>query len=303
MHNIIEFDKLLNSLPGEVRNNFSLSNSCWFNVGGQARWLYRPKSSSDLGLLIKYTNDFKIPLLVIGVGSNILIKESGFFGVVVKLGKNFNYIKVDDGTVEVGCSTLDVNLSNWSLNNSYSGFEFLSGIPGTIGGAIAMNAGCYGSEIKNILHKVEIINNSGEIIILDNKDLNFSYRKHNLGYNPIFTRAWFLLNKGNEIEIQNKMNFISENKNITQPTKAKTGGSTFKNPDSIDKKAWQLIDECDLRGFSIGGARFSEKHCNFLINNGTATSNDIENLIKLAQEKVYKKFGIKLDLEIKIIGE
>ena len=236
------------------------------------------------------------------MGSNTLIRDRGFDGVIIKLGKSFSRITLfDSETLIAGASALDREVSNFALKNSLSGFEFLSCIPGTIGGAIRMNSGCYDTDVSKILISVQVMDLKGRVRVINASDIKFSYRDCNLDKDLIFISATFKGTRNNKSIIQQKMNNFIEQKKISQPSKIKTCGSTFKNPEN--KKAWKLIEDADCGGMTIGDACISKKHCNFFVNNGKAKSEDLENLIYQVQNKVLDKTGVNLELELQIIGE
>lgn len=292
----------LPKVRGEYRFSVPLEKSTWFGVGGNADVLYKPEDIEDLSYFIK-NKPKNLELIVLGVCSNVIIRDKGFRGCVIKLGRNFSNIECgDNDKIIASASALDVNVARFAAENEIGGLEFLIGIPGTIGGALAMNAGAYGTEIKDVLISAKAIDEKGDIIELKNSDIGFGYRKNSLPKDVIFVEAEFLGKKSSKENILAKMKNISESRETTQPIRTKTGGSTFKNPPG-NKKAWQLIDEAGLRGYKIGGAQVSEKHCNFLINTGNATATDIESLGEEIIKKVKEKFNITLEWEIKIIGE
>ncbi|AZL15463.1 UDP-N-acetylmuramate dehydrogenase [Rickettsiales endosymbiont of Stachyamoeba lipophora] len=295
---------LFSKLPGVLRLNYPLNKTNWFNVGGTTKYFYKPLNTQDLAEIINIAYINQINILPLGVGSNILIRDGGFDGLVIKLGKEFNYIQASEDLIEIGASVLDQNVAAWTLNQSFKGFEFLSGIPGTIGGALAMNAGCYGAEIKDILVKAEIVNHSGQVQMLYNEDLRYTYRKHGLNFKPYFTRGWFKAIKGEQEAIKLKMDHITKQREQTQPLRSKTGGSTFKNPDPsiCSLKAWELLDKVGMRGFEHHGAKFSDVHCNFLINFNNASATAIEELGEIAKKRVFEQFGIELTWEIERVG-
>lgn len=293
-----------NNLPkvrGSYRDNFNLSGVTWFNVGGAADILFKPLDVEDLSHFIKHKPK-NIPYMVLGVGSNLLVRDGGIRGVVIRLGRGFTDISHDDNQLVVGAGALDVNVSKYCLENSIEGLEFLSGIPGVIGAAVAMNAGAYGKEIANCLIKAEAIDESGNLIVIDNKEFGFKYRGNSLADNLIYTKVYFKVSLGQKEEIEERINQIQQQRESSQPIRSKTGGSTFKNP-SGDKKAWQLIDEAGCRGLKIGDAVMSEKHCNFLINLGNATAAEIEDLGEMVRRRVFDNSGLMLEWEIKIIGD
>jgi UDP-N-acetylmuramate dehydrogenase len=235
------------------------------------------------------------------VGSNTLIRDGGFDGVIIKLGKSFSHISLfDDNTIIAGSSTLDRNLSNFALENSLSGFEFLSCIPGTIGGGIRMNSGCYQEDISKILISVQVMDTNGIIKVIYSRDINFFYRGSNLPNDLIFISATFKGIKDDKNKIESKINKFVEKKKKDQPSKIKTCGSTFKNPEN--NKAWKLIKDSGCAGINFGDAFISDKHCNFFVNRGNAKSSDLEKLIHEVESKVLSKTGIKLELELQIIG-
>lgn len=297
MWNISDLPKV----EGKIRESVDLSKSCWFRVGGEARFLYKPSSAEDLSFFLKNKPD-SLPIYVLGVGSNVIIKDEGFPGVIIKLGRDFNFIeKIDDNSLSVGCAVLDLNLAEYSLQNSIQGLEFFAGIPGTIGGAIAMNAGAYGSELKDVLISAQAVNSEGEIKNFLSDEIDFKYRFNNLSKSWIFTSCIIKSEPGDAKNIEEKINQVQKSRASTQPIKSRTGGSTFKNP--ADYKAWELIDKAGCRGYKIGGASVSKLHCNFLINEGSATAQDLIDLIVYVKDKVYKSSGVLIEEEIKIIGD
>ena len=293
----------------EIKKNFSsqilfdenLSKYSWFNLGGPAKIVFKPKNLSELSFFLKKINGLN-KFKVLGAGSNTLIRDGGFDGIIIKLGKSFSHISLfNKNTIIAGSSTLDKNLSNFGLENSLSGFEFLSCIPGTIGGGIRMNSGCYGEEISKILISVQVMDLNGNVKVIYASDIKFAYRKCDLDSNLIFISATFKGKSDNKNNIQKKMSNLIEKKKKDQPSKIKTCGSTFKNPEN--SKAWKLIKDSGCAGMKIGDAHVSEKHCNFFVNSGKASSLDLEKLINEVKKKVYEKTGINLELELQIIGE
>lgn len=293
---------MINNLPkvrGSYRENFLLSKVTWFGVGGCAQILFKPADIEDLSYFLK-TKSPNIPYLVLGVGSNILVRDGGVKGVVIRLGKEFTEITHNENYLTAGAGALDLNVSNYCLDNSLEGLEFLSGIPGVIGGALAMNAGAYGQEISNHLIKLEALDEHGNLITIKQEDCGFQYRSSNLNKNLIFTKAYFKIKAGDKNLIAKRMEDIQQQREQSQPIRNKTGGSTFKNPQG--HKAWQLIDQAGCRGLRVGDAIMSEKHCNFLINQGSATASEIEQLGEQVRKAVFNNSGIMLEWEIKIIG-
>ena len=283
------------------RKNADLSKTNWFQVGGRAEYLYRPENTADLSEFLSQLPQ-EIPVTVLGVGSNIIIRDGGIDGVVIKLGRGFTDIVMgNESWVMSGAAVLDINLANFAAENGVAGLEFLSGIPGTIGGAVKMNAGAYGADISQILITAEIVERNGEISTIGTNDLGFSYRKSEFPKGAIVTKAVFRAVAGDSEEIKQKISLIKKSREETQPIREKTGGSTFKNPEG--HKAWELIDKAGCRGLTIGGAQISEKHCNFMINTGSATAADLENLGEEVRKRVLEKTGILLEWEIKRIGK
>lgn len=290
----------LPSVRGTYRYDVDLSKTTWFGVGGKADVLFRPFNTNDLSYFLR-KKPKEIPVYVLGVGSNILVRDKGIRGVVIKLGRCFCEITHNKEFLISGAGAMDLNVAYYAMKNGISGVEFLSGIPGTIGGALKMNAGAYGTEIADVLVKAEAVDMEGNILILDKQDLQYVYRGSKLDKNLVFTKAWFKYSSAEPIEIKKRIDEINQKRNSTQPVRSRTGGSTFKNPGNY--KSWELIDKVGLRGYKIGGAKFSEQHCNFIVNEGNATADDIEQLGELARKKVQEQFGINLEWEIKIIGE
>jgi UDP-N-acetylmuramate dehydrogenase len=278
-----------------------LAKDSWFKVGGEADTLFIPDDTKDLSEFL--INKPKLAELnILGLCSNVIISDKGVSGFVVKLGNGFTEVTIDGCLVKVGCGLPNAHLIPQLLKAGLTGLEFLSGIPGSIGGAVAMNAGCYGHEVRDTLVSVDAVNKTtGKIYQILAKDLGLGYRHNSLTDDFIFTNASFLLKfEQDHNKIRENIKKIAEMKLTSQPGYERTGGSTFKNPDHC--KAWELIDKAGLRGFVLGGAKVSEKHANFLINEGKASSQDLENLGELIIEKVKEKFNITLEWEIKRIG-
>ena len=285
-----------------VYKNEKLSKYSWFGLGGFAKIFFKPKSALDLEKFLEKYNKKSKKIYILGAGSNTLFRDSGFDGVIIKLGTGFNYTKLlNNNKIEVGAATLDKKLSDFAKQKSITGFEFLSCIPGSIGGAITMNSGCYGHDISQIFFSLKAINFSGNLKSFNKDDVKFFYRGNNLPKDLIVLSAVFEGRPLNKREIESRQMKLINQKKESQPNKIKTCGSTFKNPQ--DKKAWKLIRSSNCSNLNIGGARMSSQHSNFFLNNGSATSSDIENLIKEVRTKVFLKTGINLELEIKIIGE
>ena len=285
-----------------VYKNEKLSKYSWFGLGGFAKIFFKPKSALDLKKFLEKYNKKNKKIHILGAGSNTLFRDSGFNGVIIKLGAGFNYIKLlNNNKIEVGAATLDKKLSDFAKQKSITGFEFLSCIPGSIGGAITMNSGCYGYDISQIFFSLKAINFNGNLKSFNKDDVKFFYRGNNLPKDLIVLSAVFEGRPLNKREIESRQMKLINQKKESQPNKIKTCGSTFKNPQ--DKKAWKLIRSSNCSNLNIGGARMSSQHSNFFLNNGSATSSDIENLIEEVRKKVFLKTGINLELEIKIIGE
>ncbi len=287
-----------------LNQNIKLSNYSWFNLGGNAEYFFKPKDKIQLLEFLKETKKKNITTTILGAGSNILFRDNGVKGAVIKLGKSFSYTKlIDDNIIEAGGSTLDRKVAEFAKENRLSNFEFLSCIPGSIGGAVIMNSGCYEYDISKILISIKAIDKiSCQEVELKKQDIKFMYRGSNLSKDLIIISVKLkgILDKKETIE-RKQIDFIHRKK-LSQPSQIKTCGSTFKNI-SKEKKAWMLIKEAGCEKLQEGEAMISEKHCNFFVNKGKAKSSDIEKLIQKVKQKVYEKTKEKLELEIKIIGE
>ena len=295
------YSQLKKNIQGELRENFDLSKSNWLGIGGKARFFFKPKDLKDLQILLRNNNQH-LPIIVIGSGSNLLVRDKGFDGVVIKFGKDFDYIKINNNIINCGPATQKSLLAEYAANNNLTGFEFLYCIPGTVAGGVVMNSGCYGSDISKIVLSISVIDMNGEIKIINNKDISFSYRHSSLTKGQIITNIEmkaFFLEKQKVLEI---MKNLKNKKDTEQPQKIKTGGSTFKNPNNSDKKAWQLIKESGCADLKVGGIKLSNLHCNFLENLGKASSDDAENLIQNIQREVFKQTNINLELELEVVG-
>tara|TARA_Y100000590_G_scaffold460785_1_gene620944 strand:+ start:16 stop:924 length:909 start_codon:yes stop_codon:yes gene_type:complete len=292
--------KIIPKLQSKFIFDYDIANHTWFKVGGKADLFCIVKDEKELEIILNNIH-IETPIFVIGAGSNVLVRDGGFKGLIIKLGKSFNLLNIENEFISVGSSILDSNLSKFAFNNSLKGFEFFSGIPGSVGGAIKMNAGCYGFETSNILKEVHIFNKKAEKKILKNKDLKLAYRHSNLLDTDIVTSVLFKGEYGDKKDIESKITEIKFKRENSQPLKYKTGGSTFKNPKN--QFAAKLIEESDCKGLVVGNAMVSKKHSNFLINMGNAKAEDLENLGNIVQEKVMKKSKIFLEWEIKIIGQ
>ena len=293
--------EVINKVSGKIIFEENLSKYSWFNLGGPAKVVFRPKNLNELSVFLKNIKGFN-KIKVLGAGSNTLIRDGGFNGVIIKFGKSFSHLSLfDENTIIAGAAALDKNVSNFALNNLLTGFEFLSCIPGTIGGGVRMNSGCYGEDISKILISLQVMNLNGKIKVIYSSDIKFSYRKCDLDSQLIFISATFKGKIGKKNEIQKKINNLVEKKKKDQPSQIKTCGSTFKNPEKY--KAWKLIKDSGCAGLKVGNAYISDKHCNFFVNKGNAKSSDLESLIDKVKNKVLKKTGINLELEVQIIGE
>ena len=298
----IDLKELMPEFTNNLKLDYDLKKKNWFNIGGKAKAFYKADSLRELiKFLKKIQNHEKIFLL--GAGSNTLITDKQFNGVVIKLANNFNNISLlKEDIIIAGSAVTDKSLSQFAMENSLGGFEFLSCIPGTIGGGIKMNAGCFKREFKDILISIQVLNKSGQVITIPNKDINFKYRESGLSDDLIFLSASFKGFRKNKDIIRNEIQLLKEKKEQAQPTKIKTSGSTFKNPiDQSNKKVWQLIKESVSLDKSFGDACISEKHCNFFVNKGNAKFEDMKNLIEYVSKSVLEKTGVKLETEIKII--
>lgn len=295
---------LIDKLPkvsGTYRVNVDLSKINWFNVGGPAEVVFRPSDIADLCKFIK-EKPKHIPLTILGVGSNLLVRDGGIKGVVLRLGRGFTDITEEQPgkLISCGAGALSFNAAVASIKFGISGLEFLSGVPGTIGGALAMNAGAYGSDVASVLEYAEAVDEFGQLHKLSLSDIGYVYRGNTLPEGMIFVRGVFRGVKAEPRDIKDKIDEITQQRESSQPVRARTSGSTFKNP--MGHKAWQLIDAAGLRGYKLGGAMVSEKHCNFFINTGNATAADIENLGEYVRKRVFEQSGIMLEWEVRVIG-
>ena len=298
----INLEELLLEFNGKIKFDHDLKKKNWFNIGGKTKIYYKAENLKELIKFLKKI-DKKEKIFILGGGSNTLITDKTYDGVVIKLSNNFNNISLlSNDIVIAGSAVSDKLLSEFAMNNNLGGFEFLSCIPGTIGGGIKMNAGCFGREFKDILISVQAINKSGEVMTIPAKVIDFKYRDSGLSDDLIFLSASFKGIKKNLDIIKKEMISLKEKKEEAQPTRIKTSGSTFKNPiNQSDKKVWQLIKDSVSLEKSFGDASISEKHCNFFVNKGNAKFEDMKNLIEFVSESVLKKTGVKLETEIKIL--
>ena len=300
--NIDDIEKNSNKFTGKIYFDYDISKLNWFNIGGKAAIYFKPETLKDLtNFLSIYKQRGKI--FLVGAGSNVLFKDEEYKGVIIKLSKNFSNISLlKDNIIVAGSAVLDKNISEYAMQNSIGGFEFLSCIPGTVGGGIRMNSGCFDKEFKDILISVQTMEKSGKVIAIPANDIIFSYRSCNLSKDIVFLSASFKGKRKDKKKIEEEIKFLKNKKEISQPTRVKTGGSTFKNPkDQTNKKVWELIKQSVPLNYNVGDAAISEKHCNFLINKGSASYKDMKKLIDYIKKCVYSKTGIKLDLEIVLV--
>ena len=300
--NIDHLKNLLSEFDKNIRFNCDLKKKNWFNIGGKSKIFYKAETLKDLITFLKKLEN-KEKIFILGAGSNTLISDNFFDGVVIKLSNNFNNISLlGKDVIIAGSAVLDKTLSEFAMENNLSGFEFLSCIPGTVGGGIRMNAGCFGKEFKDILLSVQAIDKVGNVITIPAKDIKFQYRKNDLSEELIFLSASFKGFLGEASQIKKETNRLKSKKEKSQPTKIKTSGSTFKNPISqTEKKVWELIKESVPLDQKFGDACISEKHCNFFVNKGNASFKDMSKLIEFVSKKVLEKTGISLEKEIKIL--
>jgi UDP-N-acetylmuramate dehydrogenase len=287
------------ALRGRLLGNQSLAELTWFRVGGPAQVLFMPEDDDDLGYLLANL-PAEIPVTVIGLGSNLIVRDGGMPGVAVRLGRGFSDIVIDGVDVRAGAAVPDVKVARAAQEAGIAGLSFLRGIPGSTGGALRMNGGAYGRETKDALIEARAVDRAGRVRVLGNADMRFAYRHCGAPDDYIFTRATFRGERGDPAVIAAEMDKITEAREATQPVKSRTGGSTFKNP--TGQKAWQLIDAAGCRGLRVGDAQVSAMHCNFLINLGNATAADIEALGEIVRQRVKEHSGVDLEWEIKRIG-
>jgi len=295
-----EIETLKKEYNKSIYLNEPLSKYSWFNLGGNAEIFFRPKTEIDLIKFLKKLKNKSI-INIIGAGSNTLIRDGGLSGITIKLSSNFSFINlIDKNILEVGAATLDKKIANFAKEHELSGLEFLSCIPGSIGGGIKMNSGCYGHDISKVLISIKATDLFGNVREYKKDEINFQYRGSSLPKDLIILSIKLKCKNSEKKIIEKKQFELESKKKETQPSQVKTCGSTFKNPEN--KKAWMLIKDSQCAKMSVGNAIISDQHCNFFINNGNATSTEIETLIKDVQKQVYNKTGVNLELEIKIIG-
>ncbi len=298
---------LIDRLPpvrGQYRADVALGPRTWFRVGGRADVVFRPADVEDLAAFFA-ARPADVPVTILGVGSNVLIRDDGIEGIVVRLGRNFADVVVNGEWVTAGAGALDVSVALSARDAGLTGLEFLRGIPGTIGGGLKVNAGAFGGEFKDVLVSAEAVDFGGQVHHFTAVDLGLGYRSSRVSEGYVFTRAEFHAAFGDREQIDRRMADITANRNLSQPVHARTGGSTFVNPSDPKaggRKAWQLIEEAGCRGLKLGGAQVSEQHCNFLVNAGSATAADLEELGEIVRRRVFDRFGLWLEWEIYRIG-
>ena len=299
---INDIEKLVSDIDGDIFFNYDLKKLNWFNIGGKAEIFFKPNT---LKSLVKFLNIYskRGKIFILGAGSNVLINDTLFPGVIIKLGRNFSNISIlNENLIVAGCATSQKNLSEYAKENNLGEIEFLSCIPGSVGGGIRMNSGCFEKEFKDILVSVQYIDFNGTVKTINSKNIQFEYRGTNLPKDVIFLSATFKGMKKNKNKIQEKIDELKKKKEQSQPTRVKTGGSTFKNPkNKTEKKVWQLIKESIPNDLKFGDAQVSEKHSNFFVNTNNASFNDMKTLIDFVKNKVKEKTGIDISLEIIIV--
>jgi UDP-N-acetylmuramate dehydrogenase len=289
-----------NGVRGKLTPQAPLAPLVWFKAGGAAEWLFEPRDIADLQALLREL-DPQVPVMALGLGSNLIVRDGGVPGVVVRLGKAFATVrKVGDLTLDCGGGASGILVSSTARDHGIAGLEFLRSIPGTVGGFVRMNGGAYGGEVKDILVDCDVVLRSGELVTLPVADLHYTYRHSELPEGVIVVAARFRGRAGEPAAIQAEMDRISASREASQPLRSKTGGSTFKNPPG--QKAWELVDAAGCRGLALGGAQVSEKHTNFLINTGHATSTEIEELGEEVRRRVKEQSGVELEWEIQRVG-
>ncbi|MDH3666296.1 MAG: UDP-N-acetylmuramate dehydrogenase [Paracoccaceae bacterium] len=307
-------DGLIARLP-QVRGRLTpmrvLADLTWFRVGGPAEVLFQPADEEDLAAFLALCPD-DVPVMAVGVGSNLLVRDGGIPGVVIRLGRAFAAIDTDGTTVRAGAAALDARVAEAAAVAGIAGLEFLRGVPGTIGGALSMNAGCYGTEIKDVLVEAHAVDRKGRRLTIPAAEMGFSYRHADAAEGVIFTGAMLAGQPDDPAAVSARMAALLAKREAAQPIRERTSGSTFRNPagfsstgqpgDSDELKAWKLIDEAGCRGLTVGGARVSEKHCNFLINFDNATAADLETLGETVRARVKSQTGVDLHWEIRRAG-
>ena len=293
---------LLDTMPGvrgRLQADFVLGPTTWFRVGGAAEVLFRPADADDLSAFLQ-AMPLEVPVTVIGAASNLIVRDGGISGVAIRLARGFGDVVIESDGIVAGAAALDATVAEHAAAAGLAGLEFLSGIPGAIGGAVAMNAGAYGGDVAAVLDWAEIVTRQGAFMRLSAGEIGFGYRHSGLPPECVVVRARFAASPGDTKTIASRMAEIRSGREATQPVRARTGGSTFRNPEGA--KAWELIDAAGCRGLSRGGAQVSEKHCNFLLNTGGATAADLEGLGEEVRRRVHAQCGVTLEWEIKRIG-
>jgi UDP-N-acetylmuramate dehydrogenase len=299
--------RLIDRLPavrGSYEENVTLADMSWFRVGGPAEVLFRPADEADLAQFLR-CRPADVPVTVLGVCSNTLVRDGGIDGVVIRLGQGFAGVEVAAPHIRAGAGMPNVSLALSARDAAITGFEFLRGVPGTVGGSLRMNAGAYGREMADLVVHVTAIDAAGELHSLSRDEMGYGYRRCGVPADWIFVSALMRGEPGDRDEISRRMDEISAERAFSQPVRSRTGGSTFKNPPpeaAGGKRAWELIEQAGCRGLTVGGAMVSEQHCNFLINSGTATAGDLEALGEEVRRRVRAACGIELEWEIRIIG-
>lgn len=295
----------LPSVRGVLRENVSLAPYTWLRVGGAADVFFMPKDEADLAHFLSSTPD-DIPVHILGAASNTLVRDGGVDGVVIRLGPAFGTIeKLSPTRLRAGAAVLDKKLANHAAAQGIGGLDFFAGIPGTIGGALRMNAGCYGGETKDVVKIIHALDRTGRLQRMDVSEMDYAYRHCGAADDLIFVAAEFEGHIDEPSAVQSRITAITNRREESQPIREKTGGSTFKNPDQVQsggRGAWQVIDAAGGRGFKVGGAQMSEKHCNFMINTGEASASDLETLGDTIRAMVKKSEGVDLHWEVKRIG-
>jgi len=292
--------KLVPELRGRLRANESLAPVTWFRVGGPAQLYFGPADEEDLAYFLENIPT-DLPVTVIGLGSNLIVRDGGVAGVVIRLGRGFGQIEALEGQrLQVGAIVPDVRLAMKAADEGIAGLEFYRGIPGSVGGALRMNAGAHGGETKDFLLEARAVDRNGKLHILKNSDMGYSYRHCSVPEDYIFTQAIYGGERGNPDKLRTLMQDVVDYREDKQPVKSRTGGSTFKNPEGYS--AWKLVDNAGCRGLRVGGVHVSQKHCNFLINDEDATAADIEQLGEMVRKRVFEDSGIKLHWEIRRLG-
>lgn len=289
---------------GRLTPQAPLGPRTWFRVGGNAEWLFQPADTEDLAAVMQKLSP-ELPVTALGACSNVIIRDGGLDGIVIRLARGFADVTIEQDGLAVGAACLDATVAEHAAQAGLGGLEFLAGIPGSIGGAVRMNAGAYGSDIAAVLDWADIVTRDGSLVRLDAGALNFGYRRSGLPEGALVVRARLRGVPANPADIAARIADVRTSREQSQPVRARTGGSTFRNPDPelSRRKAWELIDAAGCRGLTLGGAQVSEKHCNFLINTGTATASDLEALGEEVRKRVEQNSGVSLHWEIKRIGK